>query len=120
MQLRQLYNTWQQISAASEDAKQSWGDSYPTWFSFSDNLIDDLLGLDIPILLTYGTADLSCKLCDLVYFEFIKAQKKNLSHRPYYGLDHNFFGVDENGKTDHENFNWDRVIADVFSWLKTN
>jgi len=80
------------------------------WQSFSEPFLDDWLSLRIPIYLAYGTADRTSDLNDLVPLFFIQEHKTNLTMKRYLQLEHNFFEVKENGRTDYEKGHWVEVM----------
>lgn len=84
---------------------------------FSIPLLDKLLNLDIPIFVAYGTVDIAASYCDLLPIDFIRAGKTNLEHRPYAGLEHNFFKVDDNFNPIYEDDPaWPDVMDHFLSW----
>lgn len=88
------------------------------WKTFSEPSYDDWLTLNIPIYLAYGTEDRSADLCDIVPLFFIAENKNNLTLKRYLNLDHNFFEVDKNGRTNHKKAYWNDVIMTFLNWLK--
>ena len=77
--------------------------------------ITDLLAIKIPVLITYGTADLGSLDNDLVPYFFRAANKENLTIFTYPGLEHNYRKLDKNGKTIEKY--WKDVFHDVQRWL---
>jgi pimeloyl-ACP methyl ester carboxylesterase len=92
--------------------------SLKAWNSFSETFFDDWLELDIPIYLAYGTEDRAADLCDVVPLFFIKAGKNNLTLRRYLRLGHNFFGVDEKGRTNYDIAHWSEVMHAFLKWMQ--
>lgn len=90
---------------------------HKSWKTFSQPFIDDWLLLDIPMYLAYGTEDITADLCDLVPLYFIQAGKSNLTHRRYLHLEHNFFEVDESGKTKYDSPHWTEVMQEFLEWV---
>lgn len=115
-----LLALWKDISDHPGALDKTWGDPYPTWTSFSENLIDDLLRLEIPVFLGFGTEDVACELCDLIPYEFIRAGKTNLTTQVYPGVEHNFYPLGPDKKPDYTAGKWDQVMRDIFSWIGTH
>jgi hypothetical protein len=44
---------------------------------------------------------------------------QHFTFQAYVGLDHNFFGIKNNGETDYEDFNWDKVALDWYNWIQS-
>ncbi len=91
-------------------------DSNYTWFSNSENIIDDLLLLNIPIYAAYGTKDPKSEGMILIPYEFYKHNKNNLKFMPYDDMDHSFFGVNNDGSINYEKNNFDKIIQDILIW----
>jgi esterase/lipase len=85
--------------------------------SFSENLMDDLISIEKPIFVGYGTRDWGSLACDFIPLEFVKAGKDNLAHHPYIDMEHNFFSVKEDGNVDYNAYHWDEVMKDVIDWI---
>jgi len=88
------------------------------WYSFSNPTIDELLTIDIPIFLSYGTNDITSDLCDLLPLKFIKKGKNNLTIKRKIGLEHNFFEVSENGTPNHKKPHWVEVMNEFVEWTE--
>jgi len=48
----------------------------------------------------------------------IREKKKHVQCKAYPGLKHNYIGYKPDGTLDYDNFNWDRVAADWWKWLR--
>lgn len=85
------------------------------------NPLDDLVKMDIPILVMFGTEDTQTPVetNDLIYIEFMKRNKRNLTMYPLEGLDHNFFRpvFDSQGVEKSKDFEWDKVGKRCMDWL---
>ena len=90
---------------------------FKAWQSFNETYYDDWLTLDIPIYLAYGTEDRSADLCDIVPLFFIGEGKKNLTLKRYPGLEHNFFEISPEGKTNYEKGHWAEVMEGFINWV---
>ncbi len=87
-----------------------------SWKSFSEPTYKKLLKVNIPIYLTYGTNDITSDLSDLIPLIFINHGKNNLTLRRHFGLEHNFFEIDENGMPDYEKAHWEEVMNEFIDW----
>lgn len=78
------------------------------------NPMDDLVKMNIPILVMFGTNDTQTPIetNDLIYIEFMKRKKRNLTMIPLEGLDHNFFAAGQE-------FHWDEVGVRFMGWIGT-
>lgn len=121
--------TWSE----AEEEMQKWYDLYKSannkqeiaenpslipWGSFSEPQIDELVKINIPIYLSYGTADIAGDLCDLVPLYFIRENNDNLTLKRYYNLEHNFFEINENGVPDWEKPHWIEVMNEFVEWTQ--
>ncbi len=92
--------------------------SLNAWKTFTETYYDDWLSLDIPIYLAYGTEDRSADLCDIVPLFFIEKNKNNLTLKRYLGLEHNFFELTPDGRTNYEKGHWNEVMKGFVNWLE--
>jgi len=113
--MKKNYEFYQRIN--NEDSVKA-NPSLKAWKTFTETYYDDWLTLDIPIYLAYGTEDRTSDLCDIVPLFFIEKNKNNLTLKRYIGLEHNFFEVSENGKTNHEKGHWKDVMQEFVNWIK--
>ncbi|MEO0731420.1 MAG: alpha/beta hydrolase [Bacteroidota bacterium] len=117
--IAQLYDRWRQINADAGSLDTRFGDSNKTWTSFSESTVGELLGLDIPLFVGYGTRDIVARYCDLLPLHFITAGKDDLlTLRAYPDYDHSFHPVAADGRADFSERGFLKVIEDVLSWLK--
>ena len=86
--------------------------------SFSKPSFDDLLKLNIPIYIAYGTEDRIADLCDLMPLFFIEKNKNNLTLKRYVGLEHNFFEVNKKGRVNYEKAHWEAVMQSFVDWIE--
>jgi hypothetical protein len=96
------------------------GDSYKTTYDFSEPSAYKLLKLKIPVLICYGTKDWSASYNDMFQVETIRRGIKNISFIPYFGLEHNYFPVDEKRQPNYESYNWENVGKDWVKWLNSS
>lgn len=94
------------------------GDSPKTTYDFSYPSIHYLMGLEIPVLVSYGTKDESSIFNDYLRVECIRQQKKNITFKAYIGTEHNYFPVDSKGNKNYEIYNWDKVAMDWYQWME--
>lgn len=117
-EIEALYKKWAAINANKESLDGKNGDSNKTWVSFSEYTVDDLLSLDIPIRVAYGTRDIVSRYCDLLPIHFIQNGKTNLSLKAYPGYDHSFFKLKSDGKVNYDDFIFEQVVQECIDWLK--
>lgn len=86
------------------------------WYSFSKPSLDDLMKITIPIYVANGTHDNSGELCDYLPLYFIRANKKNLTVKRYYNMEHNFFEVNEKEEVDYNKPHWEEVMNTFVEW----
>jgi len=113
------FDYWKQVILNFDDYS-GIGDSYKTSFqaSFPPDL-EIFRKLKIPVLLTYGTKDFGSVIGnDYWRLESIRLKKKNFTFYDYFGLDHNFFPINQDGSVNYQVFNWDRVALDWNDWLR--
>ncbi len=90
--------------------------SLVSWKSFSEVTLDELVKLNIPIYLAYGSDDINSDYCDLLPLHFIEQHKSNLTRKMYPNLEHNFFPIDETGRPDYSNGKWVIVMSAFIKW----
>ena len=112
------FKYWEEVVKDTANVESQGGDSNKTTYDFSKPPIDHLMKLKIPVLVTYGTKDHGVAFNDYLRLETIRKAKKNFTFKAYSGLEHNYFGFDEEGKLDYEKFGWDQVAKDWNVWLE--
>lgn len=112
------FKYWQAVINDPDNMDCSNGDTYKATYIFSHPEIEYIKKLNIPVLVTYGTKDVSSPYIDLMRMEFIRNKKKNITFKPYIGLEHNYFPLLPDGTLNHTKFNWDRVAYDWYKWLE--
>lgn len=117
-EIEQLYARWRHLHTDPENLETGRGDSNKTWISFSASTMDELLGIDIPIFVGYGTRDIVARYCDLLPLHFISAGKDNLHLKAYPGYDHSFYRKLQDGRVDFEDYAFPKVIDDMKKWLR--
>ncbi len=116
----EIVEYWKEVVDNKNNIEYNGGDTFKATYDFSEPSANHLKKLKIPILVSYGTKDWSAPYNDLLYVETIKNHNKNFTFFPYIGLDHNYFPLDENGKPNHEIYNWEKVGRDWLTWLNKN
>ena len=121
--------TWEE----AEREMQKWYDLYKSannpqeiannphlipWKSFSEPQIDELVKINIPIYLAYGTADVAGDLCDLLPLYFSRENKDNLKLKRYFNLEHNFFEINEKGGANWDKPHWIEVMNEFVEWTR--
>jgi len=95
-------------------------DSEKTTASFSFDYRAHLDQIDIPVFFGYGTKDESALLMDELRIQVLRLQKSNFYFKSYFGWEHNFFGLDESGRINYNEYNYDKVAEDFMVWIKEN
>jgi pimeloyl-ACP methyl ester carboxylesterase len=116
-EIESIYDMWQKIIDSPSSPSLDFGDPYRTWTSFSKPHLEEILNLNKPLYLTYGTEDLTSTFCDYLPIYFTREHKKNLTFRPLVGLEHNFFELNKDGLPDYAKGHWHDVIDDFVTWL---
>jgi pimeloyl-ACP methyl ester carboxylesterase len=114
MQLRY----WSETCAHKTDLNDEHGDTYRSVYDFSEPSVNYLRELKIPVLVSYGTIDYCTPFIDYMRVDFTRSGKENFTYNAYVGRNHNFFGMQPDGRTDHSDFGWDIVVADWMKWLE--
>ncbi len=116
-----LYSFIKKMYQNRNDVTGMPGDTYKTWTSFSEPLLPYLLKIEVPLLVGYGTNDITSDYCDLLPLDFARNSKTNLTLKPYLDCDHNFTRVkyDKQGKEVSREELWDKVTNDFFTWINT-
>lgn len=110
------FDYWKQVVDEKNSLDDTYGDTYKATYDFSYPPINYLKKLKIPVLVCYGTKDLSSPFNDYLRIEMIRQHKTNFTFKAYIGLEHNFFEVSATGQIDYDKFNWDRVASDWLNW----
>ena len=120
-QIEKMYTVWEDICKNPDSVDKSFGDTYRAWYSFSQPTLPNLLKINTPLYIAYGTADKEmAPSLDTLPLEFIARGKKNLTLKPYYDHDHQFFQMkrDASGKTIDKVYRGDEVAKDWMDWLR--
>jgi len=117
-QIESIYEMWKQINENPDASTTEFGDPNKTWTSFSKPILEDLVNLNKPLYVTYGTKDITASFCDLLPIYFIRAKNNKLTLRPILGVEHNFFEIGINGRPDYNKGHWQQVMDDFIKWTK--
>lgn len=90
-QFEQLQQYWAWLFANAESTDDTYGDTPKATVSFSKPAREYLLQLNIPILVAFGTADITAAPSATLAPEFLRRGKKNLTVKIYPNYDHHFF-----------------------------
>lgn len=116
-----IFKYWDRLSNGNPGPYSDYISPKISMVGWSKPMVKDLLKLKIPVLVVYGGKDLSAPYNDLLRIEAIRNWNYKISFHCYPGLEHNFFGMKEDGSVNYDNFNWDKVASDWNKWLmKTN
>lgn len=94
---------WKKVVENANDITFIKGSSYKATYSFSLPQKDNLMGLNIPIMVTYGTKNCSAMFNDLFQMEVIRERKENIFFKNYANFDGCY---------------WERIASDWFDWLE--
>lgn len=112
---------WKKTVRNPFDTSRDHGwNSYKGSYTFSKSENIYLKRLKIPILITYGTKDESSIFNDMFRVETIYENIKNITFKAYIGVEHNYFGVTEEGQIDYQQYGWDKVGKDWKVWMMTH
>jgi dienelactone hydrolase len=115
----ETFRYWERVVAYPDStAAPGGGDPNKTTHDFSEPVVEAIKKLRIPVLVTYGTRDHCAPFNDYLRVELIREKKKHVQFKAYPGLEHNYIGYKPDGTLDYDNFNWDRVTADWWRWLR--
>ena len=120
-EIDELYKVWEDICRNPTAIEKNYGDTYRAWHSFSQPTLPNLLRINTPLYIAYGTADKEmAPSLDTLPLEFIAKGKKNLTLRPYHDHDHQFFQIkrDSSGKIIDKVYRGDEVAKDWMDWLR--
>lgn len=115
--ISEFYDRWSYLVKNAEDDTEIRGDTFKATVSFSEDFTDDLLSLNIPIYVMYGSKDYGALGCDLLPIQFELAEKTNYQHAVFPGLGHNYEEIAENGQSDFGNMHWQKAFDSFTHWL---
>ncbi len=119
-QIASLYTWWADIQRHPTALTNAPADTYRAWQSFSVRNLDNLLRINTPLYIAYGTADeeIAASL-DYLPLDFIEKGKTNLTLKAYYDYDHQFFQLkrDASGKVTDRVYRGDAVAKEWMDWL---
>ncbi|MBB6610927.1 dienelactone hydrolase family protein [Pontibacter sp. Tf4] len=112
------FQFWQELVNDPENNQVQGEVTFKSVYGFSKPPIVSIHKLKIPVLVVYGTKDIAAPFFDYMRLDAIRNKKQNITFRPYVGREHNFFGFNENGKVNYDDFGWDTVAQDWKAWLE--
>ena len=115
-----LIEYWKFVVENKDNLDYNGGDTYKATYDFSQPSAKYLKKIKIPVLITYGTKDWNAPYNDLLQIESIQSNLKNLTFKPYFDVEHNFFPVNEKREPNYEIYNWENVGKDWKNWLDKN
>jgi dienelactone hydrolase len=122
-QIEELYKGWEDVCKYPKSIDKSFGDTYYAWHSFSTKNLDNLLKINTPLYIAYGTEDGEVTIgLDYLPLDFIEKGKKNLTLKAYVNHDHQFVELkkDASGKVVDKVYQGDKVSGDFMEWLGRN
>lgn len=120
-QIEELYKFWKDITKYPKATDKTLGDTYYAWHSFSTKNINNLLKINTPLYIAYGTEDNEITIgLDYLPLDFIEKGKKNLTLKAYPNHNHQFFELkkDTTGKVIDKVYRGDDVAKNWMEWLK--
>jgi pimeloyl-ACP methyl ester carboxylesterase len=120
-QIEELYKIWEDICQNPTAINKTYGDTYYANHSFSFNNVDNLLKINCPLYIAYGTDDNEIAAgLDYLPLAFIDKGKKNLILRAYPNHNHQFFEQkkDDNNQVIDKIYRGDEVAKEWMDWIK--
>ena len=114
------FSLWNSVLKDTNSLDFSNGDSNKNLYGFSKPPIEYLQKLKIPVFVTYGSLDWCAPFNDYFRIKTITENKINFTFKDYVGTEHNYFPLRENGETNFENYNWNKVVYDWVNWIDHN
>jgi pimeloyl-ACP methyl ester carboxylesterase len=114
--LAELQEYWKWLYNNAESLDDANGDPPKTTVSFSKPAREYLSGLDIPVLVAFGTADLTAAPCATLPLDFLRQGKKNLTLKVYPNYDHHFFEQKSDGS--EPEYRMDTAFREWMDWIR--
>lgn len=117
-----LLQAWGMMNEQPELTDKRDGDTNRAWVSFSEPPLYDLLALEIPVIVAYGTADKKVSNMEFLQLEAIRQGKSNIHFRAYFNHDHYLrkCKVDKDGQLMDTEFVFDTIYAEWLAWLNSH
>ncbi|MEL7422034.1 MAG: hypothetical protein AAFN81_03535 [Bacteroidota bacterium] len=117
--IEELHAEWAAKNADPLSTDATSGDTNRAWVSFSEPLVEDLLQLEIPVLVAYGTADDYISGMDYLQLEAVRRNRQNLDFRVYPDHDHFLNKVvrNEAGQAVSNEYVFDKIYAEWLTWV---
>lgn len=119
--IESIYTWWADIQKHPTALTNAPADTDRAWHSFSIRNLDNLLRINTPLYIAYGTADREiAPSLDYLPLDFIEKGKTNLTLKAYFDYDHQFFKLKRgaSGKVTDKEYNGDAVAKDWMNWLR--
>ena len=118
-QLDQLQQYWVWLFANAESTDDTYGDTPKASVSFSKPARDYLLQLTIPVLVAFGTADITAAPSATLAQDFLRRGKNNLTVKIYPNYDHHFFEKQPatDGQAAEPVYRMDDAMKEWMQWI---
>ncbi len=118
--IEELFEEWEEKNKDPLSTATEKGDTNRAWTSFSSPAINDLLQLNIPVLVCYGTADSKVTNMNFLRFEAIRLGKSNLEFRSFENHDHglNKLTFNQEGEVVSSEYVFDTIYAEWLNWIR--
>lgn len=111
------FDYWKDILSNQESQNIENVDSYKTTYGFSVPVYPDLLKLNIPTMITYGSKDWNTPYVDFLRAEALRLNRTNMTFKAFIGTEHNYFPLNNDGRPNYNIYNWDNVATDWLKWI---
>ena len=119
--IQEDFDYWQDVVnyPFALNRKKGWNTNYGT-FSFSQSENETLKRLQIPVLISYGTADEGAPFNDMLHIEVIKDKHTNFTFNAYVGLDHYYQKAPAKETVNKKIDLLSKVVGDWLQWIDDN
>ncbi len=118
--INQLYENWDKKSQINSQSKKN-KDYYlaKVWLSFGQSLQNEIVAMNKPLFLSYGTDDFGIALGnDLLPIYFMNVGKTNYKMMPMVGCGHNFEEISSDRVPNYDKMHWDDVMTGFITWFE--
>ena len=118
--INQIYENWEKKCQLNLQSKKD-KDYYLAkgWLSFSKSMRNEIINVDIPLFIAYGTEDYGVALGnDLLPIYFMNEGKSNYKMMPMVGCGHNFEETSPEGVHNYDKMHWDDVMNGFVEWVE--
>ena len=116
VKLEELQQYWKWLFANAESTDDTSGDPPKTTVSFSKPARAYLTQLSIPVLVAFGTADLTAAPCATLPLDFLRQGKTNLTLKIYPHYDHHFF--EKKAGSGEPEYRLNSAFEEWMRWIK--